>query len=103
MFEPESKKLTYLTAGHPGIILGSESKFEYLTTTGTRPGIKTEHSAWDVGNKTLEPTVDQIILYTDGIVELNKSVPVWLKHVRRDANKTNKTITSYFTSQLRKK
>ena len=102
MFEPESKNLTYLTAGHPGIILGSESKFEYLTTTGTRPGIKTEHSAWDVGNKTLEPTVDQIILYTDGIVELNKSVPVWLKHVRRDANKTKKTITSYFTSQLRK-
>jgi hypothetical protein len=102
MFEPKTRNFTYLTAGHPGIIIGSDSTFEYLTTIGTRPGVKTSNSQWEVSNKTLGDDVNQIILYSDGIVEIDRSVPVWLKHIRRDAKKSKNSITSYFTSQLRK-
>ena len=103
LFDNEKRHLNYLTAGHPGIVVGSGPKFEYLTTTGTRPGVRVDQlSAWEVGNKTLDESVDQIILYTDGIVEQQKTVPVWLKGIRREAIKSKKSVTSYFLSQLRK-
>ena len=101
-YEPDDRNLTYLTAGHPGIVVAAGSRFDYLTTVGTRPGINSARTSWGVSNKVLDDDVDQIILYTDGIVEYEKSVPVWLKHIRRNAMRSGRKITSYFTSQLRR-
>lgn len=101
MYHPKTKKLVYLTAGHPGVILGTSDSFDYLITKGSRPGIKSETVAWESATKTLSPDVENIILYTDGIVEQEKSVPVWLKHVKRNALKSKKSSLYYFLSQLR--
>lgn len=101
LYEPEERSLSYLTAGHPGVIVGENSSFQYLTTQGTRPGVKTDETLWSANTTLLSKESDTIILYTDGIVEFEKSVPVWLKHIRRDANKSKNNIKKYFTSQLR--
>lgn len=101
LFLPSEKKLVYLTAGHPGVILDHYDKFEYLVTKGTRPGVASENALWNVDVKHLEDKPYQIILYSDGIVEQDKSVPVWLKHVKRKMAKTNTSSLYHFLSQLR--
>ncbi|MCY4380575.1 MAG: SpoIIE family protein phosphatase, partial [Proteobacteria bacterium] len=106
MYEPATALLTYLTAGHPGIMLssgsGDSTRFQYLTSVGTRPGITNGVYSWQAKTIELDNTPKTIALFTDGIVEEKLTVPTWLKHVKRKAKKGQKTPTYFMLSQLRK-
>lgn len=101
MYEPESHLLTYLTAGHPGIIVTEGTNFSYLTSRGTRPGTSAHHDLWTARSLVLPQKSQQIILYTDGIVKEGTAIPVWLKQIRRKSSEEQRSPTHYITSQLR--
>ena len=103
MYEPTTQMLTYLTAGHPGIVLSDgDGSFEYLTSKGTRPGITNGDHSWSARTLTLSPSKKTLVMFTDGIVEENLTVPTWLQRIRRKSRSEKKSPVHYITSQLRK-
>lgn len=102
MYDPASRELTYLTAGHPGVLVCQGNSFQYLTSRGTRPGIPNSRDVWNASSVTLDQRQNhQIILYTDGVVKEDTAVPVWLKQIRRKSSKAQRSPIYYITSQLR--
>ena len=101
MYEPATRWLTYLTAGHPGIIVSEGTDFRYLTSRGTRPGIPSQHDLWTAHSLKLPFTAQQLILYTDGVVKKNTAIPVWLKQIRRQSKEQQRSPTHFIISQLR--
>lgn len=102
MMEPQTGLLTYLTAGHPGIVLvHPDHTFQYLTSQGTRPGITNGDHAWEAHTIQLPQIPKTLIMFTDGIVETRLTVPTWLQRIRRKSRAHHKSPTYYITSQLR--
>ena len=101
MYESTTRLLVYLTAGHPGIILAKGNQFEYLSSVGTRPGITNGVCKWTAKSKVLDNEDYIVSMFTDGLVKEHLAVPTWLKHIRRNSKKANKSPTYYLTSQLR--
>ncbi|MBW2264352.1 MAG: SpoIIE family protein phosphatase, partial [Deltaproteobacteria bacterium] len=66
--DPESRRLTYVNAGHvPPYLLRSGGRLERLTEGGTALGLL-EDSSFDVGEVQLEPG-DLLTMVTDGVTE----------------------------------
>lgn len=102
MIEPDTGHLTYLTAGHPGIIVShADHSFQYLTTQGTRPGITGGTPLWIARSITLDASPKNLIMFTDGVVQEQLTVPTWLKRIRRKSQTQQKSPTYYVASQLR--
>lgn len=102
MMEPQTGFLTYLTAGHPGIVLiHPDHTFRYLTSQGTRPGITNGDHAWEAHTIELPQLPKTLVMFTDGIVETRLTVPTWLQRIRRQSRTHHKSPTYYITSQLR--
>ncbi len=71
-FEPGSKTLSYINAGHNTPILRrSSGAVERLTNGGLPLGIKPDAS-YESGNVTLQPD-DWLVIFTDGLVEAENS------------------------------
>jgi sigma-B regulation protein RsbU (phosphoserine phosphatase) len=67
-FDPATRALTYINAGHNNPILRRKSgTIEYLVAGGLPLGIRAE-AAYESGSTVLEPG-DWLIIFTDGLVE----------------------------------
>jgi hypothetical protein len=67
-FDPESRKLAYINAGHnPPVLRRSSGAIERLTDGGLPLGIRTE-GTYESGSIVLQPG-DWLVIFTDGLVE----------------------------------
>jgi len=67
-FDPATRNLTYINAGHnPPILRRASGAIEHLTSGGLPLGIMADAS-YQAGSVTLEPA-DWLVIFTDGLVE----------------------------------
>ena len=101
VFDPEENSISYLTAGHPGIIICNNEKFHYLTSTGNRPGNPADEPKWESKSIRLEGN-SSVYLYTDGIAPIGGSVSRWASRLKKDWIKSEeKDLNSLLIKQLR--
>jgi serine phosphatase RsbU (regulator of sigma subunit) len=100
IFDQSESKLYYTTAGHPGILSGSEIQFRYHVTSGSRPGSPSENAAWEAKTTTLEPQEDMIVLYTDGIVPPGVAASQWLGRVKQEMRRSQTGLLRQIAGQI---
>ena len=67
-YDPASRKLSYINAGHnPPILRRTSGAIEHLQTGGIPLGVQ-ENAAYESATATLQ-TGDWLIIYTDGVIE----------------------------------
>ena len=73
VYDMRSQQLTYASAGHPApIIVRAQTCLPLIEGRGIILGID-EHAEYTTGTVLVEPD-DRIILYTDGLIEMNRNV-----------------------------
>jgi serine phosphatase RsbU (regulator of sigma subunit) len=100
IFDQTESKLYYTTAGHPGILSGSESQFRYHSTSGSRPGSPSENAMWEAKTTTIEPHEDMIVLYTDGIVPPGIAASQWLGRVKQEMRRSQTGLLRQIAGQI---
>jgi serine phosphatase RsbU (regulator of sigma subunit) len=100
IFDQGTDSLYYTTAGHPGILTGSDSQFRYLSTEGSRPGSISENPKWTAKTTTLEPQESMIVLYTDGIVPPGAAASQWLGRIKQELRRGKRGLLSQIGSQI---
>lgn len=100
IFDQSENRLYYTTAGHPGILSGSESQFRYHVTSGSRPGSPSENAAWEAKTTTIEPEEDMIVLYTDGIVPPGVAASQWLGRVKQEMRRNQTGLLRQIAGQI---
>ena len=100
IFDQTESKLYYTTAGHPGILSGSESQFRYHSTSGSRPGSPAESATWEAKTTTIEPHEDMIVLYTDGIVPPGIAASQWLGRVKQEMRRSQTGLLRQIAEQI---
>ncbi len=100
IFDQSTGALYYTTAGHPGILTGSESQFRYHSTEGSRPGSESDHPKWTAKTTVLDPLETMIVLYTDGIVPPGAAASQWLGRIKQELRKGKRGLLSQIGSQI---
>jgi sigma-B regulation protein RsbU (phosphoserine phosphatase) len=104
ILDESSNRLSYCTAGHPGIIfISSVGEMRYLFTPGTRPGFTDSAVGWTA--RSTEANVgDMFFLYSDGVVPSDLPFSVWLKKLGgRDRSGTDAVAKSLLEDIRRNK
>jgi serine phosphatase RsbU (regulator of sigma subunit) len=82
VLEEASGRVSYCTAGHPGIVAFSQNGgLKYMFTPGTRPGFSESQVGWTARSDDTE-IGDKFFVYSDGVVPSDLSFSVWLKRLK---------------------
>ena len=100
IFDQTTGSLYYTTAGHPGILTGSDSQFRYHSTEGSRPGSASDHPQWTAKTTLLDPLETMIVLYTDGIVPPGSAASQWLGRIKQELRRGKRGLLSQIGAQI---
>ncbi|MCY4444281.1 MAG: SpoIIE family protein phosphatase [Proteobacteria bacterium] len=102
IYEPLTRIFTYVTAGHPGLIISSGHSFRYFVSKkGSRPGLESDHVAWQAHSLTLSDDPQYLCLYTDGLLESGTAMGTWLKRLQRQSSRGKKSPMHFLINQMR--
>lgn len=110
-----SRKVHLASAGHPGAFVSNGKSLAYFTSHGERLGVMpipdtsssadspeaTKSGAWAGASRTLDET-ESLILYSDGIVPVGKTVSAWAAGLKRELRSSESGgISSALIRQLK--
>ncbi len=99
LYHPQTRKLTYATPGHPGILMqGVTGALKYLAAPGTRLG--GEELKYQVNSLTILEKSD-LILFTDGLATPKQSLNQWLKSCTRLTRDHHLSLSTVLLRQAR--
>ena len=101
MLDAYSQTVSICCAGHPGALLSDGKTLKYLKTSGDRLGGQELEQQWESQTSTILAT-EFLILYSDGIIPVGKTVSSWTSQLKREIRKDNqKALKEILVSQIK--
>lgn len=83
VFDPLSRELNFLTAGHPGLIGAGDSSFHYYVSKGSRVGYGGDGSNFEAKTIIIPSGVSEIFVYSDGLIPPEVPLSRWLNRLKK--------------------